>query len=83
MKFLMILAEESGNQGVHCPILYFKQRCASYKERNIFFSESIMGCVLTKNQCIDHPRDPFKTVASVSLVGELNTDIGITLLLRI
>lgn len=33
----MILAEESGNQGVHCPILYFKQRCASYKERNNFF----------------------------------------------
>ena len=53
------------------------------KREIIFFSESIMGCVLTKNQCIDHPRDPFKTVASVSLVGELNTDIGITLLLRI
>ena len=38
MKFLTVLAEESGNQGVHCPILCSKQTEVSlYKERNKTF----------------------------------------------
>lgn len=38
-----------------------------------------MGSVLTKSQCIDHQGIHSKTIASVPLLEELNTGVGITL----
>ena len=49
MKFLMVLAEGSGNQGVHCPLLNSKQiEVSLYKERNKTFLRVSLALSLQK-----------------------------------